>query len=407
MSNPSGSDPQPAMEAPAADLRKTENKKKAEELRAKVIVQLDKAGKKPALQQAKPSEADTVTATNPETAIESESEPQLPPEDLLSPEALIAAGKAAAQAKIEGPGRDPQGRTAPVTRPSTAISPRPPNAMAPQSTAVTSKQPISERLDDEAQQVRPARPNPLIKLNDAYYADLKLWLEITGYHDIQYRKNKIECYELEQQAAHIANRLQKLQQDAAVKSNPSVHPTPAMAAANASGLPSVGFRSLNSFPPPLANSAKRQRSPETEQQFKARRTDRQPHNLRAADSSEEPNRGRRPNPRPVGRPLESRVTYPSPRRGSPIARDDNAHHRRDRDSSLERHQQFYGPGLNGRREYDLFDPSGRGPPVGYEDSGRLRYSSVNDRGRHDDGRPRDDRLGGRPDMMRGGKRRPR
>lgn len=180
-----------------------------------------------------------------------------------------------------------------------------------------------------------------------------------------------------------------------------------MPSANAAAHPPLAARLPDLFAPPPANGEKRPHSPEAERPFKARRADRQPQDLRTLDSPGEPNRGRRlRNPPPIRGPLERRVAFPSPRRRSPVRVIVNEAYRRDRDPSLERRQQYYGQGMDIRREHDLYDPPRRGPPVGYEDHGCLRYSSVNDQGHHD-GRLRDDRRGARPDLMRGGRRRPR
>jgi hypothetical protein len=127
MSAPSGLDTQATAEASAADLQKTENRKKAEELRAKAIAQLEKAGKKAAPQQANAGHAHKVASIRPPSSIESENESQLPPADLFSPESFLAAGKAAAQAKMKGPEQKPQVPATPTHGPSAAIRSGPSN----------------------------------------------------------------------------------------------------------------------------------------------------------------------------------------------------------------------------------------------------------------------------------------
>ena len=73
------------------------------------------------------------------------------------------------------------------------------------------------RIDNQAQQSRPVQPKQAVDFTSPYYANLKPWLELTGYHNVEYRKSKLATHlercELEQEAVRIANRLSKLQQD--------------------------------------------------------------------------------------------------------------------------------------------------------------------------------------------------
>ncbi|KAK4553120.1 hypothetical protein LTR86_009847 [Recurvomyces mirabilis] len=59
------------------------------------------------------------------------------------------------------------------------------------------------------------------QLNDAYYADLPAWLELTGYHDVQYRTSKLrtrrERKALEDEVARIQAKLDQLREQEAAE----------------------------------------------------------------------------------------------------------------------------------------------------------------------------------------------
>lgn len=68
-----------------------------------------------------------------------------------------------------------------------------------------------------AKSEQPKKPTRPSNLSDTYYADLPAWLEVTGYHDVEYRNSKLRTYkarvQLEKEQARIQEALEKLRQE--------------------------------------------------------------------------------------------------------------------------------------------------------------------------------------------------
>lgn len=311
-------------------------------------------------------------------------------------ESLLAEGKAAAEAKVA---RDNQAAAAafaatldqpyniiqhPVT--TTGPSNMEVEEVKPEITrenpAETTRSVISspQKAADPTPKPSNTVPNPHpVNMSDPYYDDLNIWLEFTGYHDVQFRNSKLSTYkerrELEQEAARIAEKLEKLKQaeraDLESLRATTAHPTTA----------------AHMAPPPLpahmpagdhrnhANGLKRPHSPEPPTTEKS---------SRKANESAGDFRIRGANeagvlPRENGSPLHRRENMPERRR--------SINERHERDSSLERRQQHYtsrdapGPRANGRGGHNAWGPSREGPrPFNARDrerDNRLGFSAVN------------------------------
>lgn len=204
---------------------------------------------------------------------------------------------------------------------------------------------------------RPAEPSrPQTNLSDAYYADLPAWLEMTGFHDVEFRDSKLVAYKerksLEEEAARIAERLEKLRQLEQESAQSLRYGTPKPAAAMAP--PPLPTAMTMEKPVGQVNGNKRVHSPEPLSASKRR--EESGFRIRGANDSPETSRpntavNRRPqSPSPPG--INRRISYPERRRSD----DDN----RSRDPSLERRQSYYRRDSN--RE---LDSRPRGPQSSY------------------------------------------
>lgn len=242
---------------------------------------------------------------------------------------------------------------------------------------------------------RPAEPapqHPQTNLSDAYYVDLPAWLEMTGYHDVEFRNSKLSAYKerksLEEEAARIAERLEKLRQleQESAQSLRFSTPKPATAMAPPPLPSSISVER----PTGQVNGTKRAHSPDPlsankrreENGFHIRGANESPSNTRPPTAN-----GRRPqSPSPPA--INRRISYPDARRRSD---DEN----RSRDPSLERRQSYYrresddrrGPQPDyGRerererereRDYDSYQPRGDGPRLGFSTTNMARPGGRN------------------------------
>jgi len=166
---------------------------------------------------------------------------------------------------------------------------------------------------------------------DGDYADLQLWLEVTGYHDMEYRTHRIQTFRerqrLEAEAARISSRLQELKQNdkqARGRLNSS-QPLAASDGRVSSALPKsmhAGPRTeqYENMPPVSAsattNGVKRARSPEPMSSAKAPRWSMNtgvPFSP-AADPVTDPRLlGSAKAHSPLGAGLERKISYPQAR----------------------------------------------------------------------------------------------
>lgn len=370
---------------PTAEERKKENQRKAELLRAKLIAQRHftpsgaaSGSNTPLKSMAAPSEPKAEPEAEKTEALE-------PSSDIFGLESLLAEGRAAAEAKM---------------REQASAQPKlPTTAQKPPETQKSTTEPGTQNASpttDQLTAAEPQRPTWAAKLTDAYYADLEIWLEITGYHDVEYRNSKLHTYkerrELEREAARIQERLQKLKE--AEQANivsirtskppstpaPQRHP-PALPAVMPSGDASNVRQTPVATPTPASNGVKRARSPEpvlAEKSTRAKLDQTMGSNgfrIRGANDSPEVRR-----PSPAG--LERRISYPDARRRSAgKANGDSS-----RDASLERRQNYYKPEAAppaltpgppyGRDRY-AGSYADREIDRGYDNRSRAGFSSVN------------------------------
>lgn len=309
-------------------------------------------------------------------------------------ESLLAEGKAAAEAKTA---RDNQAAAAAIAAtvdpiPSTIIQ-RPLAAAAPSNMEVEEVMPNSTRQKpaEPTQSVvsSPQKPADLkqsntvsnthpVNMSDPYYDDLSIWLEFTGYHDVQFRNSKLSTYkqrrELEQEAARIAQKLEALRQaeraDLESLRATTAHQNTATQMAPPplpSHMPTGDHRNP-------ANGVKRPHSPEQSTAEKSRRKANESANdfrIRGANEAGTASSN--------GSPVHRRDSLPERRR--------SVDERHERDLSLERRQQYYGtraappPRANGLGGNSQRAPSRDGPPPfnarERERDGRSGFSAVN------------------------------
>lgn len=296
-------------------------------------------------------------------------------------ESLLAEGKAAAEAKTA---RDNQAAAALIAatmepNPFTIIH-RPPAATAlsnmeveevkPESMQQKPAEPIQSAVSSpqkpaDSQKTNSTTNTHPVNMSDPYYDDLSVWLEFTGYHDVQFRNTKLSTYkqrrELEQEAARIAQKLEALKQaeraDLESLRATTAHqnvPTQMAPPPLPSHMPTGDYRNH-------ANGLKRPHSPEPSTAEKA---------SRKANESAGDFRIRGANEASAA----SSVTL-SHENGSPVHRRDSLPERRrsinerhERDTSLERRQQYYGtrvappPRAHGLGGHSQWASSREGPP---------------------------------------------
>jgi len=314
-------------------------------------------------------------------------------------ESLLAEGKAAAEAKVA---RDNQAAAAAVAAsvetPFTIIK-HPPAATAPSNMEVDEVKPENTRenpaestqsvvatpqkLADPKQSNTVPNPHP-VNMSDPYYDDLSIWLEYTGYHDVQFRTSKLSTYkerrELEQEAARIAQRIAALKQaeradldslratTAHQNSAPQMAPPPLP-----SHLPAGDHRNHT-------NGLKRPHSPEPSSAEKfSRKANESAGDFRIRGANDANAAMSHEN----GSPLHRRESLSERRR--------SVNERHERDSSLERRQQHYNPRgappprANGIGGHSQWASSREGPrPFNAnardrerERDGRLGFGAVN------------------------------
>jgi hypothetical protein len=315
-------------------------------------------------------------------------------------ESLLAEGKAAAEAKVA---RDKQAAlaasAATMDQPYTVIQ-HPAAATAPSNMEVdevkteTAREkpvePTQSVIPSPEKPEKPADPKPSnnvsnphpVNMSDPYYDDLSIWLEFTGYHDVQFRSSKLSTYkerrELEQEAARIAQKLEALKQAekadleslraTTAHQNTATHmappPLPSQMPAGDQRNPVNGVKRPHSPEPSTAEKSSRKAN-ESAGDFRIRGAN----DASAAMSHEN------------GSPLHRRESDPERRR--------SVNERHERDPSLERRQQHYNPRgnppprANGLGGHSQWASSREGPrPFNARDrdrerDGRSGFSAVN------------------------------
>lgn len=340
----------PEQTDPIQAQRKAENQKKAADLRAKLM----------AKRQNTPIKGLSRSNTHSKTVVSNQTEPKSDTQqqdsqtgqhdsssDMCGLESLLAEGKAAAEAKMK---QNTTEQTQPASNGDLTFA-KPTNTIPGKGQTME----ISKSGSETNIAPTPARPT---NLNDAYYADLPIWLEVTGYHDVEYRNSKLSTHKerkaLEEEAARIAERLEKLRQaeqaEIASMRAATAHSTahsqpPPLPDTMPSGA--VGQRTpvnKTAVPAPTTNGVKRTHSPEPTLSEKAIRRHEEPTGFRIRGVNETPearsNVIHAHSPPSTG--LERRVSYPEARRRSDDDYDRSGLMKAEpRDPSLERRQAFY------------------------------------------------------------------
>ncbi|USW52746.1 Putative YTH domain containing protein [Septoria linicola] len=362
--------------------KRLENQRRAEILRAKLLASRQNTPAKAATPAKTAPPVDTPTKA-PAKATPPPTQPPQQNGDMhikrqesaaeLDVEALLTASKAQADAEIaaakerEVPASSPVYKSAPVVT----------NGMqrrhAKDKDLITGE-PVRRHEQQSTESTPPAKLST--NLADSYYTDLAAWLELTGYHDIDYRNSKLRTYKerraLEEEAARIAEKLEKLRQAEQAEMHQMRMSTPAVKMPDMAPPPLP--QSID--PLPQLNGTKRGRSPETTSVEKRQRED---NGFRIRGVKESPDgrpmsyrRGRSPSPG-----YDRRMPYSDTHRRSSV--DERVPPGgRSRDPSLERRAQYY------RRDedfphYDHYTPR--------EAVSRERYPLTNG--------PRSGRPGGR------------
>ena len=319
-------------------------------------------------------------------------------------DSLLAEGKAAAEAKTA---RDNQAAAAEIAadlepNPFTTIQ-HTPAATAPSNMEVEEVKPESTR-QKPAEPTKSAVSSPQkpadhqksnstsnthpVNMSDPYYDDLSVWLEFTGYHDVQFRNSKLSTYkqrrELEQEAARIAQKLEALKQAEradleSLRATTAHQNVPAQMAPPPlpSHMPTGDYRNH-------ANGLKRPHSPEPSTAEKA---------SRKANESAGDFRIRGANEASVASSatLSHENVSPLHRHDSLSERRRSVNERHERDPSLERRQQYYGtrvapppPRANGLGGHSQWAPREGPPPFNARErererdrNGRSDFSTVN------------------------------
>ena len=378
---------------PSVDYKKLETQKKTEELRAKLMAQRQNTpGTSKSRANTPVKNATTARTPNNEFDMNNVERPNKPSSNVFDLESLLAEGRAAAEAKMREQNATATATSQPKEQATQAASTR------PTQTAQTDAQATGQIKQLQANQPATAseRPKWSTKLTDAYNDDLPIWLEMTGYHDVEYRNSKLHTYKerktLEEEAARIQLRLEKLRQaeqanieslrTAGAHQTTTDRPPPALPATMPNGnnvQPAIS--SANTSTTSITTGTKRAHSPDATQVPKVRREnaaadfsirgangapDNEPRTMRCRPRSRSP---------VVGASMECRISDLDARRLSldnyggrgAVKREDS------RDPSLERRQSYYKRELNpGHRTKDRFEPRGA-----YEGRGRISYSNVN------------------------------
>ncbi|KAF2215443.1 hypothetical protein CERZMDRAFT_82450 [Cercospora zeae-maydis SCOH1-5] len=260
-------------------------------------------------------------------------------------EALLTAGKAQADAEM-----------AATQKQESMLVPAENKAQHQDSTS-SSRRPEVETAGAEAVEQHEEHPttdaSPSTDLAGSYYTDLAAWLDMTGYHDVEYRNSRLRTYKerkaLEKEAARIAEKLEKLRQAEQAEMEQMRIGTPNVNRPNMAPPPLPQYLPNGQTTPQQINGTKRARSPESIPVAKRQREE-DGFRIRGAKDSPDlrPNSARRGGRSPSPG-YDRRVTYADARRLSSLD-DRDPRSSRTRDPSLDRRAQYY------RRDDDHYSP---------------------------------------------------
>jgi hypothetical protein len=324
-------------QTPSAEV-KAENQRRADELRAKLLAQRQNT---PVRLNTPMKSVEVVSKASPQTSLPQQQTP-LPPKTSLQPANMSSVEPSKSSALVEA--------SPPINDIEALLSKGKANAMktianvkaatiAPAATNGNTNTQTENVKHETAKAVtdlitRPTEPvRGQANLSDAYYADLPAWLEVTGYHNVDFRNKRLASYKerkaLEEEAASIAQRLEQLRQ---MEEEEARNPTP---------LPKAPAMAPPALPLTMptesshSNGTKRAHSPEPFSSANKRREESAGFRIRGANDS--------PDLRPTGNGFR-RPRSPSPPRRSSISdsrRRSSDDFSRSRDPSLERRQNYY------------------------------------------------------------------
>ncbi|PPJ50247.1 hypothetical protein CBER1_04874 [Cercospora berteroae] len=346
--------------------KKLENQKRAEILRAKLVAMRQntpaKASSAAALAPANAASFNTPTKSSsklsptPIPQLQQQTQEEIPEVKVDSDlEALLAAGKAQADAHIAATKQKELKTGAAEGKDQHQTSTD--NGSGRDS--ATARVEATEQLAGHHTTGSSTSTVPQTNLADSYYTDLAAWLDMTGYHDVEYRNSKLRTYKerkaLEAEAARIAEKLEKLREAEQAEMQQMRIGTPNVKRPNMAPPLLPQFLSNGQATPQQVNGTKRARSPET---TLAEKRQREENGFRIRGAKDSPQsrpgsarRGRR-SPSPGH---ERRVAYPDARRRSSID-DRGSLSSHSRDPSLERRAQYYRRDDDQQPRYDHYNP---------------------------------------------------
>ncbi|KAK4503013.1 hypothetical protein PRZ48_006440 [Zasmidium cellare] len=386
---------------PISQEEKDKNQKRAEMLRAKLLAQRQNTPSKaasragtPAQVNPQPVEASTTAPAKPvqptqqqpqtkNTVKEEVKKQSKPSTDVGNLEALLDQGKAMADAKTAALAAQATAATANAASNGTAKSAVRENGHAEKPHSPTNTDAAREPAQHTDE--HPKRPS---FLSDSYYADLPAWLEMTGFHDVEFRASKLSTYKerkaLEEEAARIAERLEQLREveQETMHSLRMMTPKPTPTAMAPPPLPAVMPKEKATPKVNGTNGIKRGRSPVSLPPEKMRRRD-DNSGFRIRGANDSPLDARPP---PLRRPrtpspadLERRISYPDARRPPGNERKgpyrQPGSRRESRDPSLERRQTYYRD--DGEAAYyDTYAPQEPPPRLGFNNTRKNSISKT-------------------------------
>ncbi|KAK0310396.1 hypothetical protein LTR82_014782 [Friedmanniomyces endolithicus] len=371
--------PKPELAATSAAERKAENQRQADLLRARLLAKRNNTPLKPLPPRlGTPSNAPVVppqpaiipAQQKPAAEVKHDvfqfagdgvvvpAEVKKPSNGNLDLDALIAEGKHAAEAKAKEEAAAQTAGHAPEPIPA-SINPVKSNvASEPVEMSKEPAQRAPVQIHHSPATAEKVQHSHI--LSDVYYTDLAVWLEYTGFHDVEYRAAKLHKHKarraLEAEAAKIQQQLDRLKREEEAEMQALrasvAHPisTPQTAPLLPSTMPSGDAATPATATNGVANGTKRPHSP-TPAERSTKRFEEPPTNgfrIRGAnDSPTSP------------QDLERRISYPDVRHRSLDAT-------KSRDPSLERRQAYYkrDDERPGPRPYDAYElgRDGRPPP---------------------------------------------
>jgi len=372
--------------------RKAENQRKADLLRAKLMAKMHNTPRQSTPTKTLPK-PDTPSKQPPVVLQQDTADAHqggaradnAPSSDALGLESLLAEGRAAAATK----NMQSQGRPTVKLPPAPAVTQTHPSG---------NTKPVAQLADTEETQQRPLPEKqpataattdnsnkPPTKLNDPYYADLPAWLEVTGYHDVEYRNSKLrirkEKRALEEQAAQIAKRLEQMHEEEQINiaqlrastAHPTITTEQAAPPPLPVSMPSEDAAVLAAVANRLTNGVKRPHSPVPVEKV-GRRRDESAAGFRIRGATNDTPTKQSP------LSLDRRLSYSDGRRRS---RDEPA----SRDPSLERRQAYYNGNAMASTGYRRDDVGPRyeqytardsreTPRSAHHRSGNARYTDI-------------------------------